>query len=68
MPQWLERKRAYPNERSIAKIREVLSSGPRPMREVENCCSGCREALKWMRQHGMAERLMDGRVRLYRQG
>lgn len=68
MSHWLEPKRVYPNERSIAKVRELLSKGPKPIREVESCCAECRAALKWMRQHGMAERLMNGKVRLYRQG
>ena len=66
MGHWEELKRVYPNERSIAKVREVLANGPRHEREVAACCTECRAALKWMRQHGMAERLMDGRVRLLR--
>lgn len=66
MPQWAETKRVYPNQRSIAKVRELLANGPRHEREIIACCTECRAAVKWMRQHGMAERLMDGRVRLLR--
>jgi hypothetical protein len=68
MSKWLEYKKAYPNERTIARIKSMLASGPKHEREIVACCVECRAALKWMRQHGMAERLMDGRIRLYRQG
>jgi hypothetical protein len=67
MTHWLTPKRVYPNERSIAKVRELLAKGPKHEREIIACCGECKAALTWMRQHGMAERLMDGRVRLYRQ-
>lgn len=72
MSQWLEPKRAYADVRSVSKIRTLLLKGSRPESEVTSCCSSCRAALKWMRQHGNAEkltkveRLADGRVRLYR--
>ena len=67
MSHWLESKRVYPNEKTIARILAMLKTGPKHERELVACCTECRSALKWMRQHAMAERLMDGRVRLYRQ-
>jgi hypothetical protein len=48
MSHWLEAKRAYPNEKTITRIKAMLATGPKHEREIVACCTECRAALKWM--------------------